>query len=497
MHLKSLKPVLIYLFVILSAASLTLEQAAAQLPTGSPGGREETYTIAGISVEGNDYSDSETIISLSGLRVGEQINAKGDTKLQEAVRNLWNRRQFSDVEIIVDRVTQVGLFLIIRVEEFPRLSNIEIENNEELNSDEIREATGKTRGDIISNYDVYTAKKSIQKLYSEEGLAFAKVEIDLDDTDTSAYRTMNIYVEEGVEFHVERIEFEGNENFSDDDLAGSFEETSTKSWWQFWKSSKFNREDYQADKKHLITFYKSNGFIDARVVKDSIIYDEDEEAVYLNITVEEGQRIYIRNIDFDGNTVYTNNSLINRLDFKPGDPYDVQRFQQNLLGNEEQTDVSSLYLDNGYLMANFIPEESRVADDSVDILINIYEKDRFKMRKIIIKGNTKTKDKVIRRELYTRPGEFFDRSAIIRSIRALGVLNYFNPEGLKPEVQPVDDTSVDIVYNVEERSTDTFNASIGFAGSFGLTGAIGFTFNNFSISEPLKGGAGQVFNFNW
>lgn len=184
---------------------------------------------------------------------------------------------------------------------------------------------------------------------------------------------------------------------------------------------------------------------------------------------------------------------------KKGDPYNVELFQKNLTGNESQTDASSLYMDNGYLQARLIPQLFRVPPDSVDIVINIFENDRFRVGKVHIVGNTKTKDKVIRRELYTRPGDYFDRSAIIRSVRALQVMQYFNPESLRPDIKPseTDNTAVDVIYKVEERSTDTFNASIGFAGTFGLTGAIGFTFNNFSVLEPLRGGGGQIFNLNW
>jgi outer membrane protein insertion porin family len=155
-----------------------------------------------------------------------------------------------------------------------------------------------------------------------------------------------------------------------------------------------------------------------------------------------------------------------------------------------------MYLDNGYLGANLIKEERKGEGDSLDIVVKVFERDRYIIRKVEIVGNTKTKDKVIRRELFTRPGEYFNRSAIIRSVRGLGVLNYFNPEALKPDIKPVDNTKVDVLYRVEERSTDTFNASMGYAGTFGLTGSIGITLNNFSFSEPLRGGGGQILNIN-
>jgi len=189
--------------------------------------------------------------------------------------------------------------------------------------------------------------------------------------------------------------------------------------------------------------------------------------------------------------------LSDRLGFQKGYIYDVEKFEQNLRGTPDQTDVASLYLDNGYLTFNLEPEEKRVAEDSLDITIRVYERNQFHIGRVDIKGNTKTKDKVIRRELYTRPGDFFSRAAIIRSVRQLSQLNYFNPEKLKPDYRLLDDKTVDLTYEVEEKSSDNVNASVGYSGAFGVTGALGFTINNFDITAPFEGGGGQILNFEW
>ncbi len=469
------------------------------LPAFTQFGGMQKYQVAGVSVEGNETVDAETIITLSGLQPGEEITLPADAKLQSAVRNLWLRRQFSDVDIVVDRLTAVGVFLVIKVQEYPRLSWIEVSNNDEVGRDDIVEAINKVRGDLISRYDIYLAEQAILELYEENGLAFASVEIEMQPTDTTLYEKMLVYVEEGIEFHVRSVQFEGNEYFDDDELASEFSDTQSKSWYMFWKSSKFDKNELESDLELLKSFFKRNGFIDFRIISDSIFYDEETEMVDIIIKIEEGNKVYVRDIQFNGNTVFTEEQLEIRLDFEIGDSYDIEKFELNLLANQEQTDALSLYANSGYLAAQFDKVEKRVGTDSVDILINVYENERYTIGRVDITGNTKTKDKVIRRELYTRPGDYFDRSAVIRSIRALGVLNYFNPEKLQPDIKPskTDKTAVDITYNVEERSTDTFNASIGFAGSFGLTGALGLTFNNFSITEPLRGGGGQIFNFNW
>ncbi|MFH1049718.1 MAG: outer membrane protein assembly factor BamA [bacterium] len=458
---------------------------------------EKTYTILSINVEGNIRTDKGTIIAISGLREGDKLTFPGDgqNKLQSAIKNIWQRKQFADVKIEIEKNTPMGIFLLIKVKEFPNLSGVNVTNNKELSEAEIKKEIGKNEGDILSNYDVYLASQRLKKLYKKEGLVFAKVNTELETKDSN-YTDLNIDVDEGFEYHVNQIYFQGNQAFNNKELEDAFEDTHTKKWWQFWRSSKLNLDEYEKDKEKLITFFKKKGYVDAAIIKDTLIYSENNDEVKIKIEVFEGERLFIRDIKFDGNTVYPDFELVKRLDFAKGDPYDYEKFEMNLFQNMDQTDVTSLYADNGYLAARLIPEEKRFTPDSVDIIVKVYENQRVKIRKVDIKGNTKTKDKVIRRELFTRPGEYFNRSAIIRSIRALGVMQYFNPEALKPDIKPVDDKNVDLIYSVEERSSDQINASIGFMGTFGLTGAVGLTLSNFSIARPFREGAGQILNLH-
>jgi outer membrane protein insertion porin family len=197
------------------------------------------------------------------------------------------------------------------------------------------------------------------------------------------------------------------------------------------------------DKKKLIEYYRKKGFKDATILYDSVYTDEKREGLYIKIKLHEGPQYKVRNITWDGNTVFDDKVLTERLDFKPGDIYNREKFEKNLYGNDQQTDVASLYLDNGYLTMSMQPEEVKVSEDTIDIVIHVYEGKQFRIRRVEIKGNTKTKDRVIRRELYTIPGKFFSRSDIVRSIRNLAVLNYFNPEKLKPDYKMVSDSTVD------------------------------------------------------
>lgn len=477
------------LFIVGVCAAATTSAQLAQKP--------QSYKLLGIEVEGNTFADASTIIAIAGLQLNTDITP-GTDQFQRAISNLWKRKQFSDVDIVADKITPIGVFLKIKVKEFPRLSEIIVEGNDEVSAENIRKAVGKYRGDILSPFDIYTAKRDLKKLYDSEGLPFATIEAETRPSDTANYDKLVFTITEGSDFYVESIQFIGNKEVDSDDLVGTFEDTKTKSWFQFWKSSKFNKEKYEQDLKYLQTHYHRNGYIDADILRDTVIYNAENETADIQIEVTEGKKYYVRNISFDGNLAYSDEVLERRLGFVTGDVFNVERFAQNLQGNQEQTDVRSVYLDNGYLTTEVQYEVQRiVGTDSVDIAIKVYERNQFTVRRVEIAGNTKTLDKVIRRELYSRPGDYFNRSSIIRSVRGLGVLNYFNPETLRPDVKPVDDSQVDIVYNVEERSSDAINASIGFAGTYGLTGSVGLTLNNFSISEPLKGGAGQIFNFNW
>ncbi|MFM7341025.1 MAG: outer membrane protein assembly factor, partial [Bacteroidota bacterium] len=410
------------------------------------------------------------------LKVGEEIKIPGP-KQQEAIKNLWLRNQFESIDIIIDKITASGIFLTIKVKEFQRFSWLDVKGADKVSVKDIEKAIGKIKGDILSVYEVDLAKDAVKALYEKEGLMYANIETTIIPTDTGLYARLEMNIKEGADFYVDTIQFNGNSQLASSDLAGAFEDTKTKTWWKFWSSSKFDKLKYDEDKKKLLQYFRSKGFIDADIVKDTIIYNPATHKVNIYVDVFEGKKYILRSVTFQGNTVYPQELLFRRLNIPLHDPYDAERFDKNLTGNEDQSDVASMYLDNGYLGANLVKEEKKSDGDSLDIVVKVFERDRYIIRKVEIVGNTKTKDKVIRRELFTRPGEYFNRSAIIRSVRGLGVLNYFNPEALKPDIKPVDNTRVDVLYRVEERSTDTFNASMGYAGTFGLTGSIGITLN--------------------
>ena len=459
---------------------------------------QEVYKILGISVEGSTQSDPGAIIASTGLKVGDEILVPGD-QVGDAIRRLWLLSIFEDVQIAIDRSVGDGVYLVIKIKELPRYERTEIKGNDEIDEEEIEKKITMTKGQVLAPQDLARVKKEILKLYEEEGFLLAEVHVMTEPVDTLQGRVvMVVNIDEGKEVEVAKIMFEGNSAFDDDDLKGAMEETSEPTWWQFWSSATFDRKKYEEDKKLVIKFYRNNGYREAEILSDSIWYTEDKEDMYLLLRVVEGQQYKIRNITWEGNTVYPDSVLNERFGILSGEIYNAEKLEQNLRGNESQSDVASLYLDNGYLTFNLDPREERVAEDSVDIRINVYERNRFRIGQVGIKGNTKTQEKVLRRELQTRPGDYFSRAAIIRSVRELSVLNYFNPEKIKPDYSlRQDDETVDLTYEVEEKSSDNINASVGYSGAFGFTGALGFTLNNFSLADPLAGGAGQILNFEW
>jgi outer membrane protein insertion porin family len=459
---------------------------------------QDVYKILGISVEGNTTAEPAAIIANTGLKVGEDLVVPGD-KIAQAIKKLWQLKIFSDIQIAIDKRVGDGVFLVVKVVELPRYEETKITGNDELSTDDIMKKIALVRGQVIAPADLNRIQKEIVKLYENDGYMLAKVHVTTEPVDSAKNRVnLLITTDEGPYVKVRNIMFSGNAAFDDGDLRGAMKEIAQARWWKIFSSHKFDRKKYEEDKKLIIKFYQKNGYRDAAILGDSIWYSDDKRDMNILIKVHEGVQYKIRHITWEGNTVYSDTVLNEQLGMKSGDIYNQEKFDQNLRGNDSQTDVASLYLNNGYLAFNLEPEETRVADDSVDIRVKVYERNKFVIGQVNIKGNTKTYDKVIRRELMTRPGDFFNRAAVIRSIRQLSVLNYFNPEKILPDtyVHP-DDNVVDLTYSVEEKSSDNINASVGYSGAFGVTGALGFTINNFSITEPLAGGAGQILNFEW
>ena len=500
----------------------------------------KTYKILGISVEGNKSADASTIISSSGLKIGDEVQIPGDQTLN-AIRQLWSLNIFSDVQIINERQVADGIFLLIKVEEYPRLEKVVVEGNDEIDTDDIMEKVNFLRGSILKPQEVAKLIGRIKQLYADDGYLNAEIipkryiyytadtidnditvtwrqEKDFSDELPVEYEesdrvysnlidkikdriVLKLEIDEGDEVVVRKITFTGNKAFDDGDLRGEMDETEESKWWKFWSSADFHPDKFEKDKQLIIDYYRSQGYRDAEILSDSLDFYNNNQDLAININIYEGPQYKVRNIIWEGNTVYPDEVLTQRLGFSKGDIYDYKKFQMNLRGNEKQNDVSALYLDNGYLTFNIEPEEKRVAEDSVDLTIKVEERKQFRVSKVHVAGNTKTMDKVIRRELYTVPGDYFNRALLLRSVQQLANLQYFNveklygPQGIGTKIET--DSTVAVTFNVEEKSSDYLNASVGYSGSFGFSGSVGVTLTNFSIARPFSMGGGQILNFNW
>lgn len=501
--------------------------------------QKANYKILGINVIGNKTADANTVIANTGLKVGDEIDIPGD-QTNSAIKRLWNLGIFEDVQIIIEKKIDNGVFLQIVIKEYPRLEQFIIEGNDEISQTQIDKMITIVRGQTLKPQEVVRIKNKFLDQYEDEGYLNAKIEIhyftffkadttedeiiitwrneknlaheyqtqfdkekatSINSVERIKDRTIVMFdITEGDEVLIRSISFNGNLAFDDDDLKSEFDETNEKKWWKFWSFPNFKKEEFEKDKELLTKFYRKNGYRDFVILSDTTFLSEDRQYLDLVINVYEGPQYKLRDIEWEGNTVYQDDVLTERLGFFKGDIFDLEKFNMNLYYNERQSDVSSLYQDNGYLGFSLDAKEIKVGEDSLDIIIRVNENNRFKIGKVDIQGNSRTKDKVIRRELYTIPGSYFSRSFILRSIQQLSNLQYFNVESLYKtgvDYRPANDSTVNIIYKVEEKSSDYLNASVGYSGAFGFSGAIGFTLTNFSLAEPFQMGGGQILNFSW
>ena len=454
-----------------------------------------TYKILSINADGNKFYDSRIIVSNSGLKVGDEIMIPSEAT-QAAIMNLWNMKLFSDVEILVDKKVGDGAYIVIKVKELPKLDNIKFSGNDEFSDNDLKDKIPLETGQVITPQTIKDIEYNITKAYETEGYPLATVQVD-QFVNSYNEAQLRVKINEGSKISVRNIRFTGNSKVSSGDLRGAMEETSERVWWKFWDKARFNRADYEKDKEFIIDYYRQNGYKDATIVEDKLDYKNNKEDVDITIKVTEGPKYKMGNITFDGNTVYKDSTLYERLDMKRGDVYNYMKFNQNLRGNESQSDIASLYLDNGYLGFSADVDETVRENNYVDVKINISENRQYRIGLVEFSGNSKTQDKVIRRELFTLPGQYFNKTAMIRSMQQLSQLNYFNPEALNYDFVQRNDSTVDLVYLVEERSSDQLNASVGYSQTFGFSGSLGLTFNNFDILDPFSGGAGQILSLQW
>ncbi len=443
----------------------------------------KSYEIGGVKVTGLKYRDSEAIIARSGLRVGKKIKIPGQD-IPNAINALLSLQLFSNIEIYLEKTVGDIAFLEIKLQERPTLSRYSYTGVKKMKHDDLNEVLENVvlKGGIVTEDTKQLARKKLLDYYYEKGFQDAKVRV-LEKRDTS--KTNSVQLEFAIDkkkrVRVGKIAFSGNENAKGWKLKRKME--NTKGRWNILKKSKYIAEDFRKDKNSIIAFYNNIGYRDAKIVRDSVWRDEKGRQ-QIAIEIDEGAKYFYRDISWKGNSIYDDDYLARILGIQSGDVYNKELLDKRLSFSLDGRDVSSLYMDDGYLMFRVEPVERAIEGDSIDIEVRITEGPQVTIDKVIIKGNDRTHEDVIRREIRTRPGKKFSRSDIIRSQRQILNLGYFNPEAFNMEtpVNPARGT-VDIIYTLEEKPSDQLELSAGYGGVSGLIGTLGVTFNNFSLNN--------------
>jgi len=485
---------LILIFNFLGFSSFAQQKTGDLIDYTKPG----EYIIGGITVSGVQFLDNKILIMLSGLSVGEKIRIPGD-KVTDAIKKLWKQGMFETIEISYTKIQGNRVFLDILLKEQPKLAKFSFRGVKKSEADDLREKIGLVAGDPVNLNVINRTKSRANKYFIDKGFLNVKTTIAQKRDSTAANKVlMLIKIDKGSKIKIFEIKINGNEKITDAKLKAKLKETKERKFYRFWKGSKYIESDFKDDLDGLISYYNSQGYRDARIITDSV-RNISKKYIEVYINVFEGQQYYFGDISWVGNTKYPSALLNQVLGLKKGDIYDQEKLNTRLTMDLERGDVQSLYMNMGYLFSSVTPVESQVRGDTIDLEVRIYEGKQARVKHITVKGNTKTHDNVILREIRTKPGQLFNRADIIRTQRELAQLQYFNAEtlGVNPKPNPVDGT-VDIEYTVEETSSDQIEMSVGW-GLGRIIGTVGVSFNNFSTKNffkkdswnPIPAGDGQ------
>lgn len=462
------------------------------------------YVIGGISVSGAENLDPNTLISITGLKVGDKIMVPGE-ELSNVLHKLWDQGILGDVGVAAERVEGDQIFLVFNVKERPRMSRFSFSGIRKSHATELRDKIKLIRGKVVTNALLNTTKSAVKKYYLEKGYMNPQININQRaDSLLSNSVVLDIIVDPGQKVKIDEIVFEGNEAIADKKLRRVMKKTKEKKLRNIFTGSKFIPSDFEEDKRLIIEHYNSEGYRDAQIISDSI-YTLSDNRIGIKINIDEGDRYYFRNIAWTGNYIHDDKTLDQILGVEQGDIYSREKLDKNLSGNPNGFDVTTLYMDDGYLFFQVDPVEVLVEGDSIDLEIRIIEGPQANIRNVSVAGNTKTSDHVILRELRTVPGQKFSRTQLIRSQREIAALGYFDPEqiGINPIPNQADGT-VDINYTVVEKPNDQITLSGGWGGYYGAVGTVGLILNNFSLRKartlsewkPIPSGDGQRLALN-
>ncbi|HTF04079.1 MAG TPA: outer membrane protein assembly factor BamA [Bacteroidia bacterium] len=463
-------------------------------------GAPREYTLVKVNVIGTQFVNADIAVLISGLPVGDKIMIPGE-KTSEALDNLWREGIFEDISLVINKIEGDYIWLDLIVVEKPMIFGKLLFNVKKSEAEDLEEKLP-LQGLMFTSYRERHIIETVNEHYRDEGYLNCTSSVRTEFVDTTAkgrgFVKVYVTVEKGKKVKIKEINITGNQEFSTRKIRRKMKDTKRKRWYQVFKSSKYIKENLETDEENVLNMYHEKGYRDARIVHDTVRH-VGTNRVEIDMHIEEGKKYYFRNITWVGNTKYSSEELSKRLGIQKGDVYNQGTLESRLFMSPLENDITSLYMDDGYLFFQINPVETAVEGDSIDFEMRIYEGRQATIRKVTVVGNTKTNDNVIMREIRTRPGQLFRRTDVIRSQRELASLGYFDPE--KIQVNPIPDPytgTVDIEYVVEERPSDQVELSGGWGGNR-IVGTLGLSFNNFSarnlfnFSEyrPLPSGDGQ------
>ena len=485
-----------YLFIFLLTGQLGLAQ-----DVSFENGKE--YILGGLEVSGLQSYNEQTVKTYTGLRVGQKLTIPGE-EISTVIKKLWGLELFSDVSMYYTKIEGEKIFLELNILERPTLSKVTVYGVKKRKVPDIINDTDLKKGKKITESLIANTKNYLENKYRKQGFLNAKVLIaTAADTSATNAKSMVINIKKGDKVKISDIVFEGNEKLGDKKLRKAMKNTKKKKLYRFWKKSKYIEADYEEDQGSLIDAYAEKGYRDARIISDTL-YKVDDNNIALNIKVEEGDRYYFGNIDFVGNSVYTDRQLSQVLGIKKGDTYNGVLLKKRIADDSkpDAIDITNQYQNNGYLFSNINPVEISAVNDTIDFEIRIIEGKETFLDHVTVVGNDKTNDHVVFRELRTRPGQKYSKDNIVRSIRELGQLGFFDAEQIVPDIQnPNPNTgTVDIKYSLVESGSSQIELQGGYGGG-GFIGTLGLSFNNFSLQnifngeayKPVPMGDGQTF----
>ena len=445
------------------------------------------YIVGGVKVEGNQYLSPDQIIQVSGLRKDMEVTVPSE-ELSEVVKRVWGQRYFEDVSVRIDSLvpTRDTAYFTIGIIERPRVSRWLFSGVKSGEQKELEERLNLRRGGAFSDYVAKTSTDIIKRYYKEKGFYNVKVDVNTKrDTVIKSAIRVQFAVDKGEKVKIQKITFNGAEHVKESKLVRSMKKTRDKRLQNFFSSKKFQEKEFENDKKQLLTVFNEAGYRDARIVRDTMYYVEPNR-LQIDFDIDEGKQYYFRNVTWTGNSVFDSDNLNRVLQIQKGDVYDVVAMQNRLFGGGKQNeyDITKLYRDNGYLFFRVTPVELNIEGDSVDVEMRIVEGKPATLNYIVINGNDLTNERVIRRQVFTRPGYLFSQSDFERSIREIASMGQFDPEAIMGEggysiiPNPMDNT-VDITYNVTEKPSSQLELSGGWGGNT-FVATVGVSFNNFS-----------------